>query len=340
MSGQVMSGLVVTDASVRFEQTLAVDRVSISVPVGEVLAVLGPSGCGKSSLLRAIAGLEPLASGRITYDGQDLARVPTHKREFALLFQDGQLFPHLDVAGNVAYPLRLRHWSRNQIRARVAELLELVDLPGHAERRTDTLSGGEKQRVALARALAAHPRLVLLDEPLSALDRELRERLAADLREILTRAGTSAIMVTHDQEEAFAVADRMAVMKSGRIITQGTLEEVWGHPPDAWTARFLGYANVLDETQMEALGVRHPGHQLAIRRSALIVDSAGKLTGTVETVSATPDVVRLLVAVRDVGVVPAVAGVGEQFRIGGEVRLRLDETKTALMECDVLGFAP
>lgn len=335
-----MSGLVVTDASVRFEQTLAVDRVSLSVAAGEVLAVLGPSGCGKSSLLRAIAGLEPLASGQITYDGQDLAKVPTHKREFALLFQDGQLFPHLDVAGNVAYPLRLRHWSKSRIKERVAELLDLVDLPGLAERRTETLSGGEKQRVALARALAAHPRLVLLDEPLSALDRELRERLATDLREILTRSGTSAIMVTHDQEEAFAVADRMAVMKAGQIVTQGTLEEVWGHPPDAWTARFLGYASVLDETQMAALGLGRPGHQLAIRRSALVVDPAGELSGVVEMVSATPDVVRLQVAVREVGVVPAVAGVGEQFRIGTEVRLRLDETKLALVECDVLGSAP
>lgn len=335
-----MAGLVVGDLSVKFEGVVAVDRVNITVAPGEVLAVLGPSGCGKSSLLRAIAGLEATASGTLSFDGQDLARVPTHKREFALLFQDGQLFEHLDVAANIAYPLRLRHWSRSRIATRVAELLDLVDLPGFEQRRPETLSGGEKQRIALARALAAHPRLILLDEPLSALDRELRERLAVDLREILTRAGTSAVMVTHDQEEAFAVADRMAVMRSGRIVAQGTLAQVWGSPPDAWTATFLGYAAVLDADQAAHLGLRRPGCVVAIRRSALSVDPSGSLRGRVESVSATPDVVRLQVSVAGVGSVPAVAAVGDPISIGEQVGLSLDETKMALIGCDDLGSAP
>ena len=242
-----------TDLTVRFGETVAVDHVDLEVPAGSVVAVLGPSGCGKSTLLRAVAGLEVPASGTVEYDGQDLASTPTHKRGFALMFQDGQLFEHLDVAANISYPLRLRHSpghspghrSRAARAERVTELLELVGLEGYADRSPGTLSGGERQRVALARALAVDPRLLLLDEPLSALDRGLRERLATDLHDILRRAGATAMLVTHDQEEAFAVADRMAVMRDGRIVQGGTLDEVWRQPADGWTAQFLGYATVL-----------------------------------------------------------------------------------------------
>ena len=213
------------------------DHVDLEVPAGSVVAVLGPSGCGKSTLLRAVAGLEVPASGTVAYDGQDLAGTPTHKRGFALMFQDGQLFEHLDVAANIAYPLRLRnspgHLNRADRAGEVAELLELVGLEGYADRAPATLSGGERQRVALARALAVNPRLLLLDEPLSALDRGLRERLATDLHDILRKAGTTAMLVTHDQEEAFAVADRMALMRDGRIVQGGTLDEVWRQPADA-----------------------------------------------------------------------------------------------------------
>ncbi len=238
-------GLQVRDLTVRFDSTVAVDDVDLEVPAGSVVAVLGPSGCGKSTLLRTVAGLEFPASGSVLYDGHDLAGVPTHKRGFALMFQDGQLFDHLDVAANIAYPLRLRHRTRDVQRERVAELLALVGLEGYAERSPATLSGGERQRVALARALAVDPRLLLLDEPLSSLDRGLRERLATELHDILRAAGATAMLVTHDQEEAFAVADRMAVMRDGRIVQSGTLDEVWSGPADAWTAQFLGYATVL-----------------------------------------------------------------------------------------------
>lgn len=340
-----MDGLAVDQLSVRFEEIMAVDQVSLSLPAGEILVVLGPSGCGKSSLLRAIAGLVSIESGSIAYDGVDLVRVSTHKRGFALMFQDGQLFPHLDVGANVAYPLRLQRMPRQQIKARVAELLTLVDLEGHQQRRPETLSGGERQRVALARALAASPRMVLLDEPLSALDKELRERLAGDLKTILARSGTSAVMVTHDQEEAFAVADRLAVMRDGQLVSQGAPDQVWRHPPDAWTARFLGYAAVLTAAELGVVGLDRVVRvgsldSLAIRRSALVVKTGGDIRGVVKSVTATPDQVRLQVELPNLGLLPAIAQASADAQVGAEVELWLDETKTAVIRCRDLGSAP
>jgi thiamine transport system ATP-binding protein len=327
------SGLEVTGLTVRFGDTVAVDDVDLDVPAGSVLAVLGPSGCGKSTLLRAVAGLERPTAGTTSYDGDDLARTPVHRRGFALMFQDGQLFPHLDVAANVAYPLRLRHVDRDRRRTRVAELLTLVGLEGYDDREVTTLSGGERQRVALARALAVEPRMLLLDEPLSALDRGLRERLATELREILAAAGVTAILVTHDHEEAFAVADAMAVMRSGRIVQRGSLEEVWSHPADAWTARFLGYARVLDGAA--ALRLRElaaPGEHwtsVALRRSALRVDPDGPLTAVVSEARVTPGQVRLELDVEGIGSLPGVADRGSDVAVGARVRLSLDRTRLA-----------
>ncbi|MCY7396332.1 MAG: ABC transporter ATP-binding protein, partial [Nocardioides sp.] len=238
------AGLGLRDVSVAYDGVPAVREVSFDLAVGQVLAVLGPSGSGKSTVLRAVAGLEPVSGGRVTWDGRDLSGTPTHRRGFALMFQDGQLFGHLTVAGNVGYALRLRRAPG--IGARVNELLALVGLEGYADRLPSTLSGGERQRVALARSLAVEPRLLLLDEPLSALDAGLRERLVGDLRRILVESGTTALMVTHDQEEAFAVADRLAVMRDGRLVQQGDIGTVWRTPVDPETALFLGYARVLD----------------------------------------------------------------------------------------------
>jgi thiamine transport system ATP-binding protein len=221
--------LELDSVSVRFGEKLAVDQVSLEVMHGEVLAILGPSGSGKSTLLRAIAGLEP-STGSIMWAGESLQAVPVHKRGFALMFQDGQLFPHLDVAGNVGYAKK----------GRVTELLELVGLAGFEKRRVTDLSGGEQQRVALARALAAQPRLLLLDEPLSSLDRELRERLAVDLRQILQQTHTTAIMVTHDQAEAAVVADRVGVMDEGRMLQLGTMTQLRRSPVSDRVRRFLG----------------------------------------------------------------------------------------------------
>jgi thiamine transport system ATP-binding protein len=228
-------GLSVEQLTVRFGPTTAVDAVSLSVPTGEVFALLGPSGSGKSSLLRAVAGLEP-CTGEIAWDGESLVRVPPHRRGFALMFQDGQLFPHLDVAGNVGYALRVA--GRRSVE-RVTELLELVGLAGFEKRRVTDLSGGEQQRVALARSLAASPRLLLLDEPLSSLDRELRERLAIELREILTATGVTTILVTHDHDEAGVIADRIGILEAGRLVQTGTLADLRAHPVDERVARFL-----------------------------------------------------------------------------------------------------
>jgi thiamine transport system ATP-binding protein len=213
------AGLTVEDVSVRYGNRAAVDGVSLAVAPGEIVALLGPSGCGKSTLLRAIAGLEPLAGGTIRWDGVDLAGVPVHRRRFGLMFQDGQLFPHQTVAQNVGYGLTMGG-VRGQARAdAVAELLTLVDLADLGGRSVTTLSGGQAQRVALARALAPEPRLLLLDEPLSSLDAELREQLRDELRAIIIRTGTAGLWVTHDPAEADAVADRVLRMRAGHLVS-------------------------------------------------------------------------------------------------------------------------
>ncbi len=336
------SGLHVSDLTVRFGVALAVDRVDLEVPAGSVVAVLGPSGCGKSTLLRTVAGLEVPATGSVSFDGRDLAGVPTHKRGFALMFQDGQLFEHLDVAANIAYPLRLRHAPAHRDRAaqhrRVAELLELVGLGGYAARAPATLSGGERQRVALARALAVAPRLLLLDEPLSALDRGLRERLAVELHDILRTAGATAMLVTHDQEEAFAVADRMAVMREGRIVQGGTLDEVWRRPADAWTAQFLGYPTVLvgDRARRlrELAAPQQHWEAVALRRSALRVDPAGPLRARVEEARVTPDQIRVQLDVEGAGSLPGVADPGSDVRVGAQVRVSIDTARIAAVPAE------
>jgi thiamine transport system ATP-binding protein len=235
-----MSALDVEDVVVRFADTTALDGVSLSVAAGEVLAVVGPSGCGKSTLLRAIAGLEPLSGGRIRMDGRDLAGVPTHQRDLGLMFQDHALFPHLTVAENIGFGLEMRGASTQ----RVPELLDLVGLAGYGHRAIDALSGGEAQRVALARAVAPSPGLLMLDEPLGSLDRVLREQLTGDLRRLINELGLTALQVTHDQAEAFALADRMVVLRAGRIEQIGTPEDLWQQPASVFVAEFLGHRNL------------------------------------------------------------------------------------------------
>jgi thiamine transport system ATP-binding protein len=317
--------LSLSDVSVSYDGTPAVRDASLELPDGQVLAVLGPSGCGKSTLLRAVAGLEPLVSGTVAWDGSDLERVPTHKRGFALMFQDGQLFNHLTVARNIGYALRLRRSSG--IAARVEELLVLVGLEGYADRLPATLSGGERQRVALARCLAVRPRLLLLDEPLSALDAGLRHRLATDVRAILTQEGITALMVTHDHEEAFTVADRLAVMRAGEIVQQGEIDDVWRAPVDPQTALFLGYARVLEGAAADL--VQRGAVRLAVRRSAFRVEPDGELSGTVTVARVTPEQVRLVVDVDGVGELDAVAPLDQHPGIGQPVRLAVDATRTA-----------
>ncbi|WP_411078033.1 ABC transporter ATP-binding protein [Streptomyces sp. cmx-10-25] len=232
-------------ATVRFGARAVLDAVDLEVADHETVCVLGPSGSGKSTLLRAVAGLRPLDGGRVFLDGADQTGVPTHRRGVGLMFQDHQLFPQRDVGGNVAFGLRMRGDGKAERTERVRELLDLVGLPGAARRSVAALSGGEQQRVALARALAPRPRLLMLDEPLGQLDRGLRERLVVELRQLFGRLGTTVLAVTHDQGEAFALADRVVVMRDGRIAQSGTPVEVWRRPASEFVARFLGFDNVV-----------------------------------------------------------------------------------------------
>ena len=325
-----MTALSIRGLSVSYDGSPAVVDADLDVGDGRVLAVLGPSGCGKSTLLRAIAGLEP-AAGSVRWHEEDVSRTPTHRRGFALMFQDGQLFPQLTVGRNVAYPLRIRRTPRAVADARVAELLDLVGLSGFTERLPTTLSGGERQRVALARALAAAPRLLLLDEPLSALDAGLRQRLSEDLRRILVEAGTTSVMVTHDHEEAFAVADDLAVMRAGRIVQSGPIAEVWRAPADPETALFLGYARVLDgdaAAKLLAAAGLPDAPAVAVRRSALSVADDGSMAGEVVDVRTTAGQLRL-VCQTDLGELDAVASLDLRLAAGDPVRLRVEPTRMA-----------
>jgi len=327
--------LEIRDAGITFaadkRETVAVRNVDLDVPDRSVLALLGPSGCGKSTLLRSIAGLEPLTTGRISWDGTDLAGISVHRRGFGLMFQDGVLFPHRDVAGNIAYGLRRTGLPRSEIDSRVGDLLELVGLPGYGSRRVSTLSGGEAQRVALARALAPRPRLLLLDEPLAALDRSLRERLLADLGSVLRSTGTTAVFVTHDQGEAFAIADLVAVMASGSIRQIGPAAQIWARPADAWVAGFVGYSSVLDAQAAAAVGstLALGSGSLALRPTALRLDPNGPLSGRVELVAPAPDGLLLTVRINGVGEVKAIAATDVPVAVDDLVRLRFDPAGAA-----------
>ena len=238
--------LEISQLSKRFGATVAVEDVSLTVCDGEIVTLLGPSGCGKTTLLRLIAGLEEPDRGTVRFAGRDMADVPVHQRGFGFMFQDYALFPHRNVAQNVAFGLRMANLDPALIADRVAEVLDLVGLSGLAKREISALSGGEQQRVALARSLAPSPRMLLLDEPLGSLDRALRERLMNELRTLLKRIGVTAITVTHDQQEAFALADRVMVMEGGRAVQVGRPEEVYRQPASPVVARFLGLTNLLE----------------------------------------------------------------------------------------------
>jgi ABC-type Fe3+/spermidine/putrescine transport system ATPase subunit len=266
--------LQIVDVEKEFEDQSVLRSISFNMSQGEIVALLGPSGCGKTTLLRIIAGLESADAGSILLNENDISQVPVHKRGFGMVFQDFALFPHLTVAKNVSFGLRMAGWGPEEKDIRVREMLDLVGLSGFADRPVHLLSGGEQQRVALARSLAPSPKLLLLDEPLGALDRALRERLMSELRAILKQAGTLAIKptiasgqeqalptnhtmteelsekaittiyVTHDQEEAFALADKVIVMNSGRVEQQGSPAELFEYPQSAFVARFLGMDNL------------------------------------------------------------------------------------------------
>ncbi|MFB7742194.1 ABC transporter ATP-binding protein [Streptomyces sp. NPDC001571] len=334
-------------ATVRFGQRAALDAVDLEVADHETVCVLGPSGSGKSTLLRVVAGLQPLAAGRVLLGGADQAGVPVHKRGLGLMFQDHQLFPQRDVAGNVAFGLRMRGASRAEQAARVGELLDLVGLPGAERRAVAALSGGEQQRVALARALAPSPRLLMLDEPLGQLDRTLRERLVVELRSLFAQLGTTVLAVTHDQGEAFALADRVVVMRDGRIAQTGTPLEVWQRPASEFVARFLGFENVVPATVTGAVAatpwgkvpvppgspqgevrllLRPGGIRLVPSRDGLPCEVVARtFRGNHVALRLRPGAGPLLEAECDLAAAPEVgSGVGVAFAAGGVVVLAED----------------
>lgn len=240
-----MALLEVRDIHVSFDETEVLHGVSFEVQAGNIVCLLGPSGCGKTTLMRVVAGLQPADHGEVFFEGRNIDEVPVHQRGFGLMFQEFALFPHKNVRENVVFGLRMAGWEAQQAQARVHEVLELVGLAGFEERDVTELSGGERQRVALARSLAPNPRLLMLDEPLGSLDRILRDRLMVELRHILKDVGQTALYVTHDQEEAFAVADRVLIMQAGDIVQRGTPEEVYCRPATPFVAQFLGLSNLI-----------------------------------------------------------------------------------------------
>jgi len=250
-----MALLEVIDIKKDFNGIFALEKVNLRLEAGNLLCLLGPSGCGKTTLLRIIAGLEKTDSGTVIFDGQDLSRMPPHRRGFGMMFQDFSLFPHKNVFDNVAFALQLEKQSRERINRRVKEMLHLVGLEGFEMRDVNRLSGGECQRVALARSLASQPRLLMLDEPLGSLDRVLRERLLVDLYHIIKQVGVSTLYVTHDHAEAFTVADRVAVMNNGKVEQVDQPETLYRQPANELVARFLGFRNLVKGVVAESQGI-------------------------------------------------------------------------------------
>jgi putative spermidine/putrescine transport system ATP-binding protein len=270
----------------------AVDGVTLDFPAGRLTALLGPSGCGKTTLLRMIAGLEAPTRGQILLGGRDITATPAHVRRFGMVFQSFALFPHLSVAENVAYALAIAGVGRDERRATAERLLDLVQLPGFADRRIGQLSGGQRQRVAIARALAQEPSVFLLDEPMSALDAKLREEMQVELRLLQQKLGITTIVVTHDQREAMTMADRIVVMAKGVVEQVGPPQAVYDRPATAFVAGFIGKANFLD-------GEARGGAVIALGRALRPAEPAHFRDGSAVTLACRPETVRLARAARD-----------------------------------------
>jgi putrescine transport system ATP-binding protein len=293
-----MSLLRVENVSKRFGGFTAVDDLSLDIGAGEFFALLGPSGCGKTTLLRMLAGFEVPDDGRICLDGEDIAPVPPHLRPVNMMFQNYALFPHLSVQNNIAFGLRRAGLPKTEIAQRVAEMIALVRLQGLEKRRPDQLSGGQRQRVALARSLARRPRVLLLDEPLAALDKKLREDTQAELLDVQRRLGMTFVIVTHDQDEAMTVADRIGVMDRGRLVQVGTPRELYEAPNSRWIAGFVGDVNMI-EGRVTAQG----GGMLTVAtQSGDIAVNGAAANGEAVCIAIRPEKIRLLAAPGDAGV--------------------------------------
>ncbi|KHT10147.1 putrescine ABC transporter ATP-binding subunit PotG [Pectobacterium brasiliense] len=270
--------LEVRNLTKSFDGQAAVDDVSLTIYKGEIFALLGASGCGKSTLLRMLAGFELPTQGQIFLDGQDLSLVPPYQRPINMMFQSYALFPHMTVEKNIAFGLKQDKLPRAEIKDRVEEMLSLVHMQEFANRKPHQLSGGQRQRVALARSLAKRPKLLLLDEPMGALDKKLRDRMQLEVVDILERVGATCVMVTHDQEEAMTMAGRIAIMNRGKFVQIGEPEEIYEHPNTRFSAEFIGSVNmfegILQERQDDALIIKSPGlvHPLKVDSDVSVVD--------------------------------------------------------------------
>ncbi|SAK82183.1 ABC spermidine/putrescine transporter, ATPase subunit [Caballeronia catudaia] len=319
-----MTHLTLQAVTKRFHTAYAVDHVDLAVPDGKLVCFLGPSGCGKTTLLRIIAGLETPSSGTVAFAGRDLTHVPANQRDFGMVFQSLALFPHMTVAQNIAYPLRLRRVARDTQAARVAELLDLIQLPHMADRPVSRLSGGQRQRVAIARAIASSPKLLLLDEPLSALDAKLREAMQVEIRLLQQRLGITTIMVTHDQREAMTMADEIVVMEKGRIAQVGKPLDIYRNPVSEFVADFIGLGNILPVTLDGPDRIGLPGGQ------QIIVDAALRTSGAAGDV-------RLLIRPEDVSMRAAVADPGPNV-LAGKVAFIRDVGSSLEATIDCAGF--
>ena len=307
------------DSVYKSYDSLAVLRgVSLTVEAGEIICLLGPSGCGKTTMLRVVAGLERPESGDVRLRGQSVMNQPVHKRDFGLMFQDFALFPHMNVAENVAFGLKMQREAAPD--ARVHDVLNLVGMRGFELRDVSQLSGGERQRVALARSLAPNPQLLMLDEPLGSLDANLREYLAVELRRIIKETGVAAIYVTHDQMEAFAIADRIAVMNAGMVEQVSAPKQLYLQPETIFVARFLGLDNIITELQFDGSQLvtpvgTYPSHGLKpdavlIHPLGIQLDDNGEVSGRVVKCTYLGDVYRVVVEVAN--------SVQLEFKIGAD----------------------
>ncbi|MFN0192016.1 MAG: ABC transporter ATP-binding protein [Aestuariivirga sp.] len=324
-------GLAIERVTKRFGAVTAVDGISLDIKAGEFLTLLGPSGSGKTTLLMMIAGFQDISEGDIRVEGASISGVPPEKRNFGMVFQGYALFPHMTVAGNITYPLNIRRWDKEKAAARVGAMLDLVQLKGLEQRYPRELSGGQQQRVALARALSFSPKALLLDEPLGALDRKLRVDVQEQLKDIHRRVGTTFIYVTHDQEEALTMSDRVVIMDHGRIVQVGTPSELYEQPNSRFSASFLGKSNFISRD----------GRTYALRPEKIDVFPRGKgsgqniVSGRISNVTYMGSLIKLSVATADANELEVHADAWRNrmnFTPGAEVRLSWSDEAAVLVE--------
>ncbi|WP_339244387.1 ABC transporter ATP-binding protein [Paenibacillus sp. FSL F4-0243] len=330
-----------------FGETCVLDNIDLEIREGELVTLLGPSGCGKSTLLRCIAGLSELDGGRILLENKDLANLPPRKREVGMVFQSYALFPNLTVSQNIEYGMKMRGLSKAARRSRCEELLVLVDLEEKRDVYPQSLSGGQQQRVALARSLAVQPKVLLLDEPLSALDAKIRKNLRAEIRDIQKRFNMTTLFVTHDQEEALILSDRICIMNGGRIVQDGTPEGLYTAPRTEFVARFMGSYNVLTRPEVMALfhGIDSGMDSFAIRPEAvtLLHDGAGQqeaaagaqlVNGVIKSVSVLGNIIRCTVEAEGIRLTVDLLNDGRWLRAreGDKVTLALNPSELLHLE--------